>query len=327
MKTDHVLLTHKVTNLNKENNELKHRLNKLVKADKTLFSSKSKNRLGSHMARGIKKIKNKRALGQRKHSHQIISPKIKKVLSNRMISDQQWNIAFGRRETFDVNNSGRLLNLGHQDESNHRNSEMMNIMTSDEESSANYLRKTKNPSGIHSSKNQFMRSGGSNRSYIECNNTISQLKANTCHWNDFNKNFKIMGNHQNIPNSKRINQDMGNSHIWNCDTGRQSMENELMNHVSNAVSSFLSMHDEKGTHCRKKSKSDLGFTNPGNYGNFEECNEYENQNNEASISYQRQQRMENNILKEYNGWRNLKERCYSNSQQREQKKVSKYFPS
>ena len=319
IKNDYILLTHKVKSLNKDNNELKHRLNKLLKAEPKLFTSKSKNRLGSHMARGINKITNEKAFAKRKQSHAIKSPRIKKVLSDRNITSNRWNIAFGRRETLDINKSGSLLNLGHQDDTSHQNSEMLNIITSDDENSVSYLKKSNHCLGLNSSRNKFIGGTGSNTTQIKWNNTISQLRESICNWNDSCQDFNIMGNNQNITKSNRINQESKNSHLCNWDNGRQSMENELMNHVSNAVSSFLSMRDEQNNHWRRKSKSDLGFINPWNYGNLEEWNEY----NESSAYNHRNQRLNKNILKEYNGWRNLKERCNSNSCLREQKHVSK----
>ena len=112
---------------------------------------------------------------------------------------------------------------------------------------------------------------------------------------------------------------MWNSYVCNPNNeGRQSIEHELYNQVSNVVSSFLSKYDTQKQHLRGKSKSDLGFINSNEYGSIDACNDFENDYNEPSIYNQRNQSSKNNILKEYNGCRDFKERWNSNCREQNQ---------
>lgn len=126
MNTDNVILAQKINSLNKENNELKHRLNKLVKADPSQSSSKNKNSsVNNRLSKGFGK----------KHSYAPTSPRMKKVLSDRTLIplNTRSKGMFGRRETLDVNRSGNLMtdirDNGHQ--------EFLNIITSDDDTSNN----------------------------------------------------------------------------------------------------------------------------------------------------------------------------------------------
>jgi hypothetical protein len=57
MNTDNVILAQKINSLNKENNEIRHRLNKLIKADPSQSSSsKAKiSKLGNRIGKGFGK--------------------------------------------------------------------------------------------------------------------------------------------------------------------------------------------------------------------------------------------------------------------------------
>lgn len=297
LKNDNSILSTKVATLNKEINELKHRLNKLLKADK-----KVKRRLGSQS-------KTKKIFSTRKQSHQVKSPRIKKVLSDRSLINGKLGIAFGRRETLDINKSGSLLNLGQNFDK--RNSDMNHIMTSDEDISSNLVQKDHHKQGESGSRNQFIRGGGSHN----CSNLqSSQMHASCSHSELYQNQPQNVQDNYNTVGSQRVQPEMRNSNICHCDSVRQSVEHELMNHVSNAVNSFLSNHEVKPRHVRGKSKSEIGFTNSSDYGQLEFQNEYEN---EYAIQ-QRDPVIRNNILKEYNGCKNAHRRDSSNSQTHKQ---------
>jgi hypothetical protein len=61
--------------------------------------------------------------------------------------------------------------------------------------------------------------------------------------------------------NQRVNPDYKNSLINNTynEDGQNAIQNEIYNQVTNVVSSFFSKMDQKNTHYRQKSKSEMGF--------------------------------------------------------------------
>jgi predicted RNase H-like nuclease (RuvC/YqgF family) len=146
-------LQQKVITLSRENNELKHRLNKFVSIKKVKSNSRSKNRglennvsytaqkqLIKNDRKETKSIKSfKKYVFEKKKNSQLVchSPRMKKVGSDRTLLpiNQNSKGMFGRRETLDVNKNSRLLMYAINKESNTRNSELLNNAASEDDKS------------------------------------------------------------------------------------------------------------------------------------------------------------------------------------------------
>jgi hypothetical protein len=100
----------------------------------------------------------------------------------------------------------------------------------------------------------------------------------------------------------------------NAGDGRQSIEKELYNQVTNVVSSFLFKYDTKNNHQRQNSKSDLGFVKPNNRSQLDSCARYENTCEDSSCCPHSNNENMHNVLKEYNGCQMYQPQCYSSCQ-------------
>lgn len=239
LANDNSILTQKIQFLNKENNELKHRLNKLVGSTKKTSSSRSK-RLGSNLSRMVKNSTKNLYFDKKKHSQACISPRMKKMDSEHSLlplnSGKKVN-KFGRRDTLDVNKSGNLLMFGINDEHT-RNSEINNFNTCEER----YRSKLCNSNCSRGNINNCSKNKMSMREECNCQHTSMDRKVCGQALVDKRQDYRYSC--------------MANSVV---DTGRESIEKELYNQVSNVVSSFFSKYDGQPQHFRGKSKSDLGF--------------------------------------------------------------------
>ncbi|CAI2383141.1 unnamed protein product [Moneuplotes crassus] len=295
---DKILLCKKIQSLNLQINSLKHRLNKLVKVDQKVASSKLKHKQASLAARETQnklEMKN-RCLGSRKQSQACQSPKMKKVFSDRNLVGAKVGKTFGRRETLDVNKSGSLLSLGLYEEQANRGFGNNAVVISDEDIRSDYVPNIEANLGPSSTRNKYSKYGNTHRQKGK------KMLANgkKCKCADMCQDSQVLRSNYNTTTSQRSQQEFSNSNLCHCGSMRQSMENELMNHVSNAVSSFLSMHEVKGRHARGESKSDIGFTNPEDYGQLECSNEYDNDYND-NHHHIKDLHVTSNMLKDYNG--------------------------
>jgi hypothetical protein len=100
----------------------------------------------------------------------------------------------------------------------------------------------------------------------------------------------------------------------NAGDGRQSIEKELYNQVTNVVSSFLFKYDTKNNHQRQISKSDLGFAKPHDHGQLDSRARYENHCEDTSCCPRSNIENVQNVLKEYSGCQMYQPQCYSSCQ-------------
>ena len=261
--SDNSVLVQKVQSLSKENNELKHRLSKLINIKESKRNSGSPKRFGSWTAKLKKKWdkNNKRNFESKKHSHVVVSPRMKKVGSDHTLLPINWDINpkfGGRRETLDVNRSSQLLMFGGWEDKSTRNSELVNFIKSENESSHNCCKSPRNKITSISSRNNFVHNNSSgiwNNKFYRSNDDFIPK------W-DWNENWKISNDYSqyqdqsyNYQNENFRNSQLHSSLVPNC----QYLEKELYNQVSNVVSSFFSKFEPQSNHLRQKSKSQIGF--------------------------------------------------------------------
>lgn len=276
---DNNALAAKVQTLNKENNELKHRLNKLLNISNAQSNSRSQNkRLGSNAPRAVKRCAKKQGgIFGKKYSQACASPRIKKVGSDRCLLPLNCNPKtnkFGRRETLDVNKSGPLLLYGLNEDSNTRNSDLINLATSEDERSIHFGISPKNKIFCKPSRNEFEEIRDSQNRSLEYNRLVNgRNKPCNCRQSS-RENNSCIHDHNAVQASQRFNPDYRYSNINNVmvEGGRESIEKELYHQVSNVVSSFFNKIDHQPNHCRQKSKSDLGFVRSVDNGYLNQCN-------------------------------------------------------
>lgn len=266
--SDNTLLVQKVKALGKENNELKHRLDKLTKIKNTVNCSPTNKRVGSCAAKASKNIKKTERMNMevQRHNQALVSPWMKRVGSNNtlILNDYGNTSKFGRRETLDVNRSNQLIMFGNRDCDNTRNSDLINYTKSDDELSQSNCKSSANKMQNLTSKNSMLQlEPNMCRCSFECQNNLpnNNLPKCTC-----NKAWKARMKYANCHNQSSTwsHESFRNSHVHsNMLRDWENLEKEICSQVSNVVSSFLyNKFDSQSNHCRQKSKSEMGFIKP-----------------------------------------------------------------
>lgn len=261
---DNTILVQKVKALSKENNELKHRLDKLTKIKNSVNNSPTNKRVGSCAAKASKNPQKTERLNLelKKHSQALVSPWMKRVGSNNtLIPNDYGNTSkFGRRETLDVNRSNQLVMFGNRDWDNTRNSDLINYIKSEDELSQSNCKSPANKLQNLTSKNSLLQiEGNTCGCSFDCqNNFNNNIPKCTC-----NNTWKARMKNANCHNQSSVctHESFRNSHIHsNMIRDWENLEKELYSQVSNVVSSFLySKFEPQSNHWRQKSKSEMGF--------------------------------------------------------------------
>lgn len=262
---DNTILVQKIQALVKENNELKHRLGKLIGIKEINGNPTSSKRVGSWTAKPKKKSgNNKKNFESKKHSHVVVSPRMKKVGSDQALLpiNCSINTKFGRRETLDVNRSSQLLMFSGNNDKTTRNSELVNFLKNDNDNSHQYWNQSpRNKVPCLSSRNNLIQN---NNGSGVCNNKIFKSNGDAipqCQCNNSNKMQNDCSQYQdqsyNYGNDNYRSSYLNGNWTNNC----QTLEKELYNQVSNVVSSFFSKFEPPNNHFRQKSRSQIGFWN------------------------------------------------------------------
>lgn len=197
----------------------------------------------------------RKILSQNKHSHVVVSPRMKKVGSDQALLPLNCTInsKFGRRETLDVNRSSQLLAFNCNNDQAARNSDLANFYAKNEnECSQQFCKSPRNKITCLSSRNNLIQN---NNSSGQCNNKFFRSNGDTgsqCQWNNFNKVPNDCSNYQD-QSCNYTNENYRSSYVNNnWGSNHQALENELYNQVSNVVSSFFSKFEPQNTHLRQK---------------------------------------------------------------------------